>query len=181
MKNKAIMGGIIICIFIIVFCVVLLLKPEKNNVVEKPKDYTGPLSGQVNENIERTTKEEDVIVGTNVTSNNINLNDYTDNITINKGGTYNLSGELNSTLRIDTKDKVTLNLNNVKIIGKISSGIINLNTNDLVINLVDSTNNYIEDNGNSVYDAAIFSNGNVFIRLFPSNKVLLIFNLEKIL
>lgn len=161
-KKVTIIVVSILLILILIFSLFKILNKDisSSNI---PKDYKGPLSGQINEDIERITKKVDIKEGTIVLTNEINLDTYSDNITIKKGGKYTLSGSLDATVRIDTSEKVNLVLNNATIKGKNTSAIINLQSNDLTIYLNENTINYIEDNGNSEYDAAIFSNGNIIL------------------
>lgn len=161
-KKVSIIVVSILLIFILIFSLFKFLNKDisSSNI---PKDYKGPLSGQINEDIERITKKEDIKEGTIILTNEINLDTYSDNITIKKGGKYTLSGSLDATVRIDTSEKVNLVLNNATIKGKNTSAIINLQSNDLTVYLNDNTINYVEDNGNSEYDSAIFSNGNIVL------------------
>lgn len=108
---------------------------------------------------EKETTAEDVDGGKNVLDKEINLNDYNSNITISQGGEYTLSGDFSHSVIIDSKEDVTLNLNNVTIKSPMTSAIVNINSNKLVIKLVEGTNNYLEDAGSSEYDGCIFSKG----------------------
>lgn len=164
MKKRTIIIIVIIVLGIAILGIIGLNILDKEVEPEKPLDYTGPLSGQINENIERTTKKEDIKEGTIVNKKEIKLDEYTDNITINKGGVYTLSGNFNNTIRIDTIENVELKLNNVNIKGQITSAIINLKENILTINIIENTTNIIEDNGNSEYDACIYSFGEIIIK-----------------
>ena len=84
------------------------------------------------------------------------------NIYINKGGKYNISGILkNGTIYIDTKDEITINLNNVTMTNEENSIIDNRKSMKLVINLEGKTNNVLSDGSNS--DAVIKSSGDLYI------------------
>lgn len=164
MKKRTIIIILIVTLALIILGVVSLNFLNKEKEPEKPLEYTGPLSGQINDDIERETKKEDIKEGTIVNKKEIKLDEYTDNITINKGGIYTLSGNFNNTIRIDTKENVELKLNNVNIKSQITSAIINLKENKLTINILENTENVIKDNGNSEYDACIYSYGEIIIK-----------------
>ena len=162
MKNKIII--LLIIIVIVIFGIVSYIFIKNKNKDDNSLEFTGELSGQINQDIERETKEEDVLEGIVVDNKQIDLSSYTENVTLKKGGKYILTGDLNGTLRIDTDEEITLDLNNVNIKGQISSAIVNLQKNNLIINILENTINNLEDNGNSVYDACIYSNGNIIIK-----------------
>ena len=111
----------------------------------------------------KDTKKEDVDKGSEVEVNNINLNEYNSNINISKGGEYNITGEFEYSIIVDSTEKVTLNLNNVTINCAITSAIANINSGELVINLKDNTINILKDNGSSGYDGCIYSEGKLTI------------------
>ncbi len=115
------------------------------------------------ENKEKEIKKEDVSSGIVVSNSNINLNDYNSNVSINSGGEYNINGQFNNSLIIDTKDKVILNLNGVQINSDITAAIANINSGELIINLVDGTTNILKDGGSSEYDGCIYSIGKLTI------------------
>lgn len=115
------------------------------------------------EEIEKSTKKEDVDNGSKVEKKNINLNEYNTNINISDGGEYNIKGEFKNSIIIDSTEKVTLNLNNVTIDSEITAAIANINTGELVINLLENTTNILKDNGSSEYDGCIYSEGKLTI------------------
>lgn len=120
---------------------------------------TSTINNYDNESTEKETAAEDIPSGENVATKEINLNDYDSNITITLGGEYTLSGEFSHSVIIDSDEDVILNLNNVTIKSTMTSAIANINNNKLTVNLVDGTNNYLEDAGSSEYDGCIFSGG----------------------
>ena len=115
------------------------------------------------EEVEKDTKKEDVDSGNKVEENTINLNEHTTNINISEGGEYNITGEFENSIIVDSTDKVILNLNNVTIDSKITAAIANKNSGELVINLPENTTNILKDNGSSEYDGCIYSEGNLTI------------------
>ena len=115
------------------------------------------------EEVEKDTKKEDVDSGNKVEANTINLNEHTTNINISTGGEYNITGEFENSIIVDSTDKVILNLNNVTIDSQITAAIANKNSGELVINLVENTTNILKDNGSSEYDGCIYSEGNLTI------------------
>lgn len=97
----------------------------------------------------------------NVVENaSINLNDYTKDVTIKKGGTYNISGSLNNALVIeaDSGDDVVLILDDVNIKNDDSAGIVALSGKSLTIKSKKNTINVISDDGDSKYNGTIYSN-----------------------
>ena len=115
------------------------------------------------EEIERTTKKEDVSEGEKVNVEEINLADHFSNITIDKAGTYNLSGEFANTLLINADGEVVLNFNNVVIKNTVTAAFANISTNPVTINLLDGTKNILSDGGSSEYDACVYSAGHLTI------------------
>lgn len=113
--------------------------------------------------VEKGTKKEDVDSGSKIEANTINLSEHTTNINISTGGEYNITGEFENSIIIDSTDKVKLNLNNVTIDSQITAAIANKNSGELVINLVENTTNILKDNGSSEYDGCIYSEGNLTI------------------
>ena len=122
----------------------------------KEKDFKVPME---NEQTEKTTFAKDIEEGNVIIEKNINLSDYTSNITIKDGGEYNLIGNFEYSVLINSKEKVILNLNNVNIKNELTATIANISTNELEINLVENSNNVLSDGGASEYDACIYSEG----------------------
>lgn len=115
------------------------------------------------EEVVKEIKAKDVDRGVVVNDSNINLLNYNSNITITKGGVYNLTGRSTYSILVDSTEKVTLNLNNVYIQSSITAAIANINNGDLVINVVDGTNNTLKDGGSSEFNGCIYSTGRLFI------------------
>ena len=111
------------------------------------------------EEVEKTTKKEDVSSGEMVNAEEINLTEHTSNITIDKAGTYNLSGEFSNTLLIDADGEVILNFNNVVIKNDVTAAFANISTNPVKINLPENTKSVLSDGGSSEYDACVYSAG----------------------
>lgn len=113
---------------------------------------------------ENTTKPEEPSLPIEVTSTNINLNNYDSDIIIKKDGTYTLSGTLKYTVYVKGDSKITLNLNGATIKSKTDSSIANIDTNELIINLNKGTNNTLSDGiVESEHDGCIFSYGKITI------------------
>ena len=128
------------------------------------------IDSYVTNNIKLTVLEEnkeitgdDIDSGEMIKGKEINLDDYDTNVTITEAGVYTLKGTLNNSVLVDADGKVTLNLAGVNITSNNTAAIANRTTNDLIINLVDGTVNYLTDNGNSEYDGGLFSNGHLYI------------------
>lgn len=116
-----------------------------------------------NKNSKRTVSK-DVSEGIVVNSQLINLEDYNSNITIKEPGIYTLKGNLKHSLIIDTKEDVTLNLNGITIRNNLTGAIINKGGSSLTIILNENTTNILSDGGSSIYDACIYSNGDLTIK-----------------
>jgi len=115
------------------------------------------------EEVVKDTKKEDVDSGNKVEANNIKLDDHSSNINISEAGEYNITGEFKYSIIVDSTEKVILNLNNVTIDSTITAAIANINTGELVINLLENTTNILKDNGSSEYDGCIYSEGKLTI------------------
>lgn len=112
--------------------------------------------------MEKTQKEtlaEDVESGKDVVEKNIDLSEYTSNITITDSGEYTITGKFEFSLLINSSEEVILNLDNVTIENEITAAIANTTTNPLTINLLENTVNTLSDGGSSEYDACIYSAG----------------------
>ena len=84
------------------------------------------------------------------------------NIYINDGGTYEVSGILyNGTIYIDTSDDVTLNFDEVTIVNEFTSTIDNRKSSKVIINLAEETNNILSDGSDS--SSSIKSVGDIFL------------------
>lgn len=83
----------------------------------------------------------------------IDLSEYTDLVTIDKEGTYVLSGELQGQVLVEAKDKeVTLILDNVDITSESSAAIYVKKAANVTITLADGSNNTLTDGTEYVYD-----------------------------
>lgn len=85
-----------------------------------------------------------------------------DNLVINEGGIYRLSGTLsNGYVKVNTSDNVKLELNNVSITNSSGPAIYIEKAEDIVINLIDGTTNTIVDGSNYVgFDSKV--NGAIY-------------------
>ena len=100
--------------------------------------------------------------GVIVNDSKINLLNYDSNITITKGGVYNLSGRFAYSVLVDSSEKVTLNLNNVYIESSETAAIANRGSGELVINIPDNTTSTLKDGGSSEFDGCIYSTGKLY-------------------
>ena len=114
------------------------------------------------ENVIKETSAKDVDEGVVVNDKEINLLNYNSNITIKEGGEYNIFGRFSYSILVNSTEKVILNLKNVYIQSSITSAIANINTGDLVINVVDGSENTLKDNGSSEFDGCIYSKGKLY-------------------
>lgn len=159
MKNETSIQVIIVIILTIILCLLASTTVREMNNRNNIRQWMNPMEQEV----VKDTKKEDVDVGTKVEINNINLNEYSENINITKGGEYNITGEFKNSIIVDSTEKVKLNLNNVTIDSQITAAIANKNKGELVINLLENTTNILKDNGSSEFDGCIFSEGKITI------------------
>ena len=159
MKKETLIQLIIIIILTIILSGLIFMTAKEMNSRDIGMYGMNPME----EETEKETKKEDVDSGNKVEINNINLSEHQTNINISKGGEYNITGEFENSIIVDSTDKVILNLNNVTIDSKITAAIANKNSGELVINLVENTTNILKDNGSSEYDGCIYSEGNLII------------------
>lgn len=167
MKKSTIVQCIIILLLSIILgiLIILMINEINNNMIGRDDklreefDKTPPSE----KTIEKEVTAESVESGVIVTDNLINLNNYSSNITIEEAGEYTLTGEFNNTILINSEGIVTLNFNNISIKNNVTATIANITTNDLIINLLESTTNTLSDGGSSEYDGCIYSLGNLTI------------------
>ena len=159
MKKETLVQVIIIIVLTIILASLVVITVKEMNSKNDRIFMMNPME----EEKVKDTKKEDVDTGSKVEINNINLNEYNSNINISTGGEYTLTGEFNYSVIVDTTEKVTLNLNNVTINSTITSAIANINSGELIINLVDNTTNVLKDNGSSECDGCIYSDGKLTI------------------
>ena len=89
----------------------------------------------------------------------INLSEYSDDARITAGGEYVLTGEINSSVIVDSAEDVVLKLNGATISASRASAIASVGRGGLTIEIVDGTDNTLSDGGDSEWDGCIFSNG----------------------
>lgn len=159
MKRKTIIEVLIIIILTIILCNLMLAMVKEINSKNHGMREIKPME----EEKIKETKKEDINSGIKIETDNINLEEYNNNITINNGGEYNITGKFNYSIIIDSTEKVILNLNNVTIDSSITAAIANINKEELVINLVENTINILKDSGSSEYDGCIYSEGKLTI------------------
>lgn len=110
-------------------------------------------------NITDNEKENVILDESNIiTSSNINLDNMDSDITITNEGTYTFTGTFTHSIIVDTTEEVNIILDNVNITNENTATIIGLNAKKITITLSDNSINTLSDNGNSTYDACIYSN-----------------------
>jgi len=112
-------------------------------------------------NEQQTEQKDNVVLNEDnvVNSSVIDLNSYTEDVTISKGGTYELCGEFAKSIIVNApNEKVELVLNNVRIENSRTAAIIGLSAQEITVHLKNNTENTLSDGGNSEYDGCIFSN-----------------------
>ncbi len=120
---------------------------------------------------EKITKKEDVVEGIKTVSHDIDLNDYDSNVTIGEAGEYILEGNFEHTVLIDADGEVILRLNGVSIKNDTTAAIVNTSKENLIIELVEGSENSLSDGGSSEYDACVYSLGHLTIRGDGSLKI----------
>ena len=155
MKKETLVQIIIIVVLSVILSLLLF------RVFDSRKNMT---YNPMNEKTEKETKKDEVDKGSNINAKKINLDDYDTNINITKGGEYTISGSFEHSILVDSKEKVIINLENVNIDSKINSAIANINTGELIINIVKDTTNTLKDGGYSELDGCIYSSGKLVIQ-----------------
>ncbi len=165
MKKKTIFQLISIVILAVILTVLIInvVKLSENNSTKTENERPGMMGGPGEESAEKETKAEDVESGQEVTESNINLSKYDTNITITKAGEYTLTGTFENCVLINADDTVTLNLDGVTIENETTAAIANIGSSELIINIVDNTENKLSDGGSSEYDACVYSIGKLTI------------------
>ena len=90
--------------------------------------------------------------------------DYDTNINITEAGEYTITGSFEHSVLVDSEERVIINLDNVNIDSKVNAAIANINTGELVINIVKGTTNTLKDGGSSELDGCIYSSGKLIIQ-----------------
>ena len=133
---------------------------EMSSMMREEKGPRGDFPGKPeDEQIEKETTAEGVEEGTIVVEKNIDLTQYSSNITIKESGDYTLTGEFKNAVLINAEGEVRLNLDNVTIKNEKTATIVNQSKNSLIINLLENTTNTLSDGGSSEYDGCIYSLG----------------------
>lgn len=113
--------------------------------------------------VEEDEEYDEIDYGVVVEEEMIDLSQYNSNITLKGAKEYTLTGEFNHSVFVDSKEKVTVKLNNVIINSKDTAAIANINTNEFTVYLEDGTVNKLTDGGYSEYDGCLYSNGHLII------------------
>ena len=113
--------------------------------------------------VEEDEEYDEIDYGVVVEEEMIDLSQYNSNITLKGAKEYTLNGEFNHSVFVDSKEKVTVKLNNVIINSKDTAAIANINTNEFTVYLEDGTVNKLTDGGYSEYDGCLYSNGHLII------------------
>lgn len=113
--------------------------------------------------VEKETTADDIEFGEEVIGSNIDLGDYSSNITITKGGEYILKGGFTNAILVNSDNDVTLVLDGVSIENNVTAAIANIGKTKLTLKLSNNSKNILKDGGSSEYDACIYSNGPLVI------------------
>ena len=138
---------ITIVVLIILVLVLIGLKPVILSKKDNVKELSAPAIIELG--VTPQTNSQNVLIANN-------------NIYINSGGTYNISGILqNGTIFIDTLDEVTLNFNGVTLVNEQNCLIDNRKSTKIVLNLAEDSTNILSDGISSI--GAIKSIGDVYL------------------
>ena len=161
MKKISIIKVLIIIALIIILGIIIKMYIDSSN--ETVTNYSVQERPSMSENKEKETSAEDVDKGETVNSKEINLSEYSTNLTITEEGTYTLTGSFTNSVIINASGEVTLILDGVNIESTETAAIANGTTNPLKIVLADNSENNLSDGGSSEYDGCIFSYGKLTI------------------
>lgn len=140
---------IVIVIMMIVFLVLIGLEPVIMEMYLNENDLIQETKNTIELGVISKSNSKDVRIANN-------------NVYINNGGVYNISGILyNGTIYIDTSDDVTLNFDEVTIVNEFTSTIDNRKSSKVIINLAEETNNILSDGSDS--SSSIKSVGDIFL------------------
>lgn len=150
-KKVIIISIMILVIFLTVMGIIYMILPTTSNS-DIPTDE-----------VKEVTEDNTISLETATAGDGYEIKDG--NMYITKGGTYRITGALeNGSVIIDADEQdVTLELSGVTIMSDHSAGIVATNIHQLTITTLDNTTNQVTDGGNSEYDAAIFSSGNLIL------------------
>lgn len=160
-KKETLTKAIIIAVLVIILVALVIIA---RNILSTSENQMNDFGGApMEESTEKETTADSIDGGVTVTDTDINLTEYSSNITIVNAGTYTLTGSTNCSVLIDADGAVTLNLNGVTIQSDITAAIANISENDLTLNIVEDTTNTLSDGGSSEYDACVYSMGSITI------------------
>ena len=162
-KETKIQLIIITILIIILIPLVMITINTMNNKGFNPEFGDRKFGNPNEEQEEKETNASDVESGEIVTQKEINLSEYSSNITIEDSGEYTLKGDFSNSVLINSTSDVTLILDNVTIQNDITAAIANIGKGNLTIKLKDGTTNTLTDGGSSEYDACIYSVGSLTI------------------
>ncbi len=160
MKKETIIQIFIIIILMIILGLLVSLVVKESGLESSMQRQD---KFEMQEESQKETLASDIDAGQEVTKSNIDLSQYSSNITITKSGEYTLKGEFQHSVLVNAESDVTLILDGVNIENTITAAIINVGTSELTIKLADNSNNTLSDGGASEYDACIYSNGKLTI------------------
>lgn len=112
------------------------------------------------------TKQSSLVIEDKISNNKFNLSELTEDLFINEGGTYYLSGNLLGQILIDTSEDVTLVCDNISIRNENGPAIYSKNSGNLTLELVDNSVNTLID-GSEYLDTdlkgTLYTNQNLLI------------------
>jgi len=143
MKNKKMFFAIVVT-FLIIIIVSVLFYLKNNQILDSNKPSSS------------TADSIDININTDDGDGKIDWSNYQDkdyeltkSITVTDEGVYNLTGTISDGLiRVNTEGNVKLVLNNVNIKNSSGPAIYIENASDVVVELAENSNNYLEDGSN---------------------------------
>lgn len=165
MNKKSKILAVVICFFIFLVLILIGLKPIVLRAF-KPQEKKDNVEESIKDEVEPLLTANNIILGINIMYEGEGITLQNNNLKIEKGGTYNITGELpNGKIIIDAPQKVTLNFNNVKLFNAEAEIIDITSENDVTLNI--TGNNDFVTNGNmaikSIADLNFTGTGNLNI------------------
>ena len=145
--NKKIVALIVVAAVLIIGAIVWKVIDELDIFENKVDDETAQVINQA----------------TSISGEKINLSDYNNDVLIEKGGEYVLSGKLAHGVIINSSEPVKLTLDGVEINNTTSAAIANVGTGTIEVILAEGTDNVLSDGGESEQDGCLFSASDMVI------------------
>lgn len=160
MKKETIIQVVIIAVLAIILGVFVSITVNQINGGAVRKMGEGMPNEELKEN---ETASAEVDPGEEITEADIDLSQYSSNITIKNPGEYTMQGDFENAVLVNSEGDVTLTLNGVNIKNAANAAIANMGSGKLTVKLAAGTENTVSDGGESEYDGCVYSNGPLVI------------------